>query len=463
MSADSPSSSSESEPISAAGSPSADGVAAETETPEFPRRKSRYRQAEGEAAAGSNDEQIVLLSSLLATLMEKKGTAEPPAKEAKIFRFKKPTPVKPPLPGEGSSATDTAPPAAAAEANVAAAKAAPAPKADKPLAEGSLNWRAPLEPDAPRRGPGLFYWALLLLAAGAAFVAGRWTTGKGLAAPGSELAGGSPAPRTLVWSGEDVTQLDQILEADQAGDLEKANQMAKALKAQAGPLPGLEAYLNRIVARKQKYADAQSSLSRLISPAMEAGQLALVDDALGFTYARERRFQLASDTFKDSTVAEPFAAESFRLWGESLRRQGHMQQAITAFHEALARYPIGPVEDMDIREYVAYKIRLSQIEGSLPVDAPSEATQLAATGNSAGYWFLSDAALALQQGNGGDGAAALQKAKDALPPLLFNKLLGDYYFRAFASVPQVAAFFPAPGADTLKAAMRPRDVYFIDP
>ena len=429
-------------------------MAAGAETPEFPRRKNRYRQAEGELPTGSHDEQIVVLSSLLASLMERKdAAAEPPAKEAKIFRFKdkKPAaPEKPPLPDA------TVPPAPIRPASRAESAALPP--------AGSVIWRTPAEPNAPGYAPNLLvYWALLLVAMGAAFLAGRWTSGNASAAPAAELSATAPTTQTATWSEQDVAQLDRVLEADQAGDLDKASQLAKTLEAHSGRLPGLEAYLNLIVARKQRYADAESSISRLISPGMEGEQMVLAENALGFTYARERRFPLASESFKHSTLAAPFEAENFRIWGESLRREGHMEQAIAAFNEALARYPIGPVENMDMREYVAYKIRLSRIEGNLPVEPRSEAAELTATANSAGYWFLSDAALALQQGNGAAGAAALEKAKAALPAALFNRLLEDYYFRAYANLPQIAAFLSPASAGSMQTALRPREVYFIDP
>jgi tetratricopeptide (TPR) repeat protein len=391
-----------------------------------------------------------------------------------------PPPVVPPPPAAvavsaPAEAAPTPPPVAATPA--AAVALAPVPLAPVPLAppvgdsaaaaaDRPARAKAPLwrktRDEEPAQGsiPGFVYWALILLVGLAAFIAGRETSSAGLGAPANGSPQSAALPQTVNWREGDLTHLDRILETDQAGDLDGAERLAKALKAQAGPLPGLEAYLGLITARRQRLADAQSTLSRMLSPSLEGSQLAIISSDLAFTYSRERRFTLASQMFKQAALAEPFAAENFRRWGESLRREGHLPQAVAAFQEALARYPVGAVEFMDARQYVEYKIRLSQIEGSLPVDTRTDATDKGATADTNGYWLLTAAAADLQRGNPEAAAADLQQAKAALPAPLFESLLGDYFFRAFASEPQVASFLPTPNP---MRSLRRDAVYFIDP
>jgi tetratricopeptide (TPR) repeat protein len=436
-------------------------------------------------------------------LMEKKGAAiEPPPKEAKIFRFRdKPViaPGKPPGPGGNEAAPEqpaaASPPPSAAVApatpsfrdytkyadeqvlpEAGAETAAPAETANgvapptlpaegtaavtsKPVPIESRPYvRTVAELPEPRRLPGIGYWALTLVVGVVAFAVGQQTSG---VSRGSALSQNAATSQTRPWSLGDLTQLDHVLDADQAGDLDGAERLANSLKAEAGPLPGLEAYLTVIVARRQRLADAQSTLSRMLSPDLEGLELSTISSGLAFTYSRERRFQLASQMFERAALAEPFAAENFRRWGESLRREGHLPQAVAAFRQALARYPVGAVEFMDARQYVEYKIRLSQVEGSLPVDTRTEAVDRDATADTNGFWFLSDAAAALQRGDGAAAAASLQEAKAVLPTTLFDRLLGDYFFRAFASQGQVTAFFPA--TPNPSRNLRSRQVYFIDP
>jgi tetratricopeptide (TPR) repeat protein len=418
-------------------------------TPEFPRRKIRYRQNENGPAA-SREQQIVVLSSMLASLMEKtEKPEEPPPK--KVFRFAgKPAPP----PASSGTAETSAVPTAPLGTDVAGATA------DRPLPNGNWSFWRPPETPARRRSFGLGYWLLTILIGVAAFLAGRHMLGFGFLS--SAPARTELAPRVPSWSESNLTQLDRILEADQAGDLETAARLAGSLKLEAGALPGLEPYLSLLEARKGKLSDALASLTKMRPMLTTGSPLAAVDDASAFTFSRDRRFALASQSFKRCALAEPFAPENFRRWGESLRREGHQREAIIAFNEALLRYPVGVVEYMDAREYVKYKIRLSQIEGGLPVDTRTASADSEMTANSFGYWFLTDASVALQQGDFRAAAAALQKAKETLPGSLFDVLLGDYMFRAYATRPEVASFFPA-DPFALSRQEKSRRVYFIDP
>jgi tetratricopeptide (TPR) repeat protein len=383
----------------------------------------------------------------------------------------------PPPPSTRELRNDTSAALAEAPAEVAADAPSPSPDAaDAPSASpdaadadpGAASkvpwpfWREPAE-DRVRRQPLRYLnWLLTIAVVVLAFFGGRQSSSIPLFSQPAQVSEVPAVPAPLAWSEEDLAQLDRILAADQAGDLDTADQLAKSLKVVAGPLPGLESYLGILVARRQKYADAQSMLNRLVTPTVFGAQLAAIDDAMGFTYTRQRHFSQASQEFKHSTRAEPFAAESFRLWAESLRREGRMPEAIAEFKQALDRYPIGSLECAENREYVEYKIRLSQIEGGLPVDSRKETADRIATADSTGYWFLTDAAAALQQGDDPTAAAALQKAKDSLPGPLFELLLADYFFRNYSTREDLAAFFAAQPNSPVQN-LKSRMVYFVDP
>jgi hypothetical protein len=471
----------------------------------FMRQKRRHRQND-DAPAGTQDEQIAALSSLLANLMRNKAPSESPqAKE--VYRFNKGKGAAssaqgraiPPGDGEpGSPATPAAPAPAVPEAPAArerdytrygddieeqggsqaqiseSAPPAPSPASvtsfappqtapvDPDTAQASKDpsfWRAQQKLPSTRSAPGWWYWVLTILVALGAFLTG---TRMGGPAKSTVAASQNTAAALPAWSEASVERLDAILATDQAGDLENAKQMAQALRTEAGPLQGLDVYLNLLDARQRKVPDAQSRFLKMAVAGVYGPQLAAIESALAFTFARERRFSDASEALGKAVLAEPFAAGTFRIRGESLRREGHFPPAVTAFREALLRYPSGALDVLDAREYVRYKIRLAEIEGNLPVESRSPATEGGATADSAGYWFLSDAAAALQQGKGDLAAAALQKAKAVLPAPLFERLLGDYFFRAYLDVPEVAAFFPK-DADAAKNALRLQPVYFIDP
>jgi tetratricopeptide (TPR) repeat protein len=492
--------------------PSSNG--AEGEATEFPRQKRRSRLDDDEQEE-TQDQQIAVLTSLLANLMRNKGPSEPPPPK-KVYWFNKgkaaphigravapgaPGPGLPDAPAKAAApavAVPAAPasgerdytrysdeileppgsqedvPAAAVlpigleppgppEAPPLANTAAPGPGApvdpETVLASQDPSfWRAPQESAPVPTLPGWGYWVLTILVGVAAFLAGtRMTDSTQTVSPVAAYQNSLQA-----WSDVSLARLDGILKADQAGDLDNAYQMARALQTEAGPLPGLEIYLNLLDARGRKLADAQAHFVKMVISSVNGPQLALIESALAFTYARQRRFSDASAELEKAVAADPFTAESFRLLGESLRREGHFPQAVTAFRQALLRYPAGATELLDLREYIKYTLRLAEIEGNLPVENRPAGTESGATADSAGYWFLSDAAAALQQGKGDIAVEALQQAKAALPATLFQSLLGDYFFRAYLGVPQVAAFFRA-DLDPAGRDLNSQPAYFVDP
>jgi tetratricopeptide (TPR) repeat protein len=490
--------------------PSSNG--GEGEPAEFPRRKRRYRLDEDEPDDGQD--QIAVLTSLLANLVQKKGPSEPPPPK-KVYWFNKgksaPHVARAIPAGMGGPGLPAAPVAPIA-AVPAPPSAAPATQerdytrySDEPEQPGSQEdalptaglpadlersnppevpavandpvqvtgaavdpttllaskdpsfWRSPQELPPARQLPGWGYWVLTVLLGLAAFLAG--TLMPGSTQPVSKVVASSDPLQA--WSDVSLARLDGILQADQAGDLENAYKMGQALQTEAGPLPGLDLYLNLLDARHRNLSDAQARFMKMVISGVSGPQLAMVESALAFTYARQRRFADSSTELEKAVVADPFAAESFRLLGESLRREGHFVQAVTALRQALLRYPESALELLGLREYVEYKLRLVEIEGNLPLESRPAAVESGAMGDDAGYWFLSDAAAALQQGKGDLAAEALEKAKAVLPAPLFARLLGDYFFRAYLDVPQVAAFFPADPAARRDLISQPG--YFVDP
>ncbi len=401
-----------------------------------PRPMRRYRQSEG--GAPQQDERIAVLSELLASLIEQKETAatDIPAREGKAHRFK-------------AASTPGGPPALAL-----AGSGTRSP--ERLLAEDrSFAPDTPFVTSAQRRRRLFGYWVGTLLFGAGAFFSGRQTAGSAAARKAP------PSQESIRWSPENLAQLDRALQADQAGDVPSALRLGTALRRTAGALPGLETYLALLNARASRLSDAQATLVGQLAKSPEGWPLVEIDDAMGFTFARQRHFLQASSAFQEAALAMPFAPESFRLWGESLRRQGSLQNAIAALQEALVRYPVGALEFAGAREYVAYKIRLAQIEADQDADIGSSLpARLAA--QPSGYWLLTEAAFALQHGDDPRAAAALQKAQAVLPPADFDHLLGDYFFRSYAGRPAIAGFF-RPDWEALRQEKVPQLVYFIDP
>jgi tetratricopeptide (TPR) repeat protein len=439
------------------------------ESAEFPRQKRRYRREDeppAEAPALS-DPDIAAITTLLASLIAKKQ-APPPAEEAKaakIYRFVpksgQPQPVKPAIydlreiagaPGneesDGSGIADAGAPAAAA----------PRP------AITPVQWKGELE---ERKRPLLavfLYSLLVLIVAGAAFWAGNAFPILALTKAGDKQAtSGTDASPEPAWSDGELSQLDRALTADQAGDLEKALAVAMTLRSNSGPLPGLDLYLSSIETRQLQFIEAEKKLRAMAGgPNGSAWLDAEIDTQRGFNLVRERRFDRAAKSFERAAMENPFEPVYFRNWGEALRRFGRLQEAITRFQEEILRYPVSEPELVNERQAAEFKIRLCQIEAGQdqPVKAALEEHLAGATPG--GFWYLTGAAYALSHGDMAGAAADLGKAKEAMPADQFDGILGDYFFRTYATRAELATFFTEESQERqqrLQASM----LYFIDP
>lgn len=439
------------------------------ESAEFPRQKRRYRREDEPPAEAPalTDPDIAAISTLLASLIAKKQ-APPPAEEtkaAKIYRFVpksgQPPVVKPALYDSRESAG--APGIEESDGSGVADAGAPPVAAPRP-AVTPVQWKGELE---ERRRPAFavfLYVLLVLIVAGGAFWAGNAFPVLAITKPGAKQAAGSPdtAPEPA-WSDGELSQLDRALIADQAGDLQKALAVTMTLRSNSGPLPGLDLYLASIETRQLQFIEAEKRLRSLAGdPNAEAWQDAQVDTLRGFNLVRERRFDRAAKSFERAAMENPFEAVYFRNWGEALRRYGRLQEAITRFQEEILRYPASEPELVNERQAAEFKIRLCQIEAGQDQPVKAALDEHLASATPGGFWYLTGAAYALSHGDMTGAAAALGKAKDAMPADQFEGILGDYFFRTYSTRSELAAFFTEESQER-QQRLQSSMLYFIDP
>ena len=438
--------------------------------PEYLPQKRRYKKPEPAAfdfgVPDETDDEILILGTLLQRLLARKQseTAEPETR-TKINRFVQRNTVLPPAPPAagpaipgGTESADALPADAVptGEAEAAAPLSRPLPKlTPRPTtAAGDAYWTP------PSRGRGVLYFVFSAVLAIVAFLVGRSAAHPNAAAvANAAAAAATPAPQ---WNATLIGKLDQVLSADQSGDLAKAKADALDLKKQIGNSLELDLYLATLTTRLGHTNDAEADLSRLLEPYMQPLQAAAVNEGMGFTYTRRRDFKRAAEAFADASRIAPFAPENYYRWGEVLRRQGRFQEAIDKFREALQRLPEGEAERESQHECAAFKLRLAQIELGHDSEVKPEIDNRLRQPSPSGYWLLTAAAFALQHNDLPGAADALQKARETLPSVQYATLTDDYFFHGFAEKPELSHLLSIPSAEA-KQQTKAKMVYFVDP
>ena len=438
--------------------------AEDTTAPEYLPQKRRHKRsaepAELDLSEGEDDE-ILILGTLLQRLLAKKQAEVPePETRTRINRFVQkntaPLPAaQPPSPAADESADTPAAGEPPGGTSAIPLPARPLPKLT-PRAVQSTDedqWAA----SSLNRSRGILYFAFCTGLAIVAFLVGRGASHP--AAASGTSAAATPAPQ---WNATLLGKLDQVLAADQSGNLKDAKAQALDLKKQIGSSLELDLYLGSLTTRLGHTNDAEADLSRLLEPYMQPLQAAAVNESLGFTYARRRDFKRAAEAFADATRISPFDANNYYWWGEVLRRQGRFQDAVDKFRQALQRIPEGQAEGESQRECAAFKLRLAQIELGQDAEVKPQIDNHLRQPSPGGYWLLTAAAFALQHGDVPGATDAFQKARDALPTGQYALLTDDYFFHGFAEKPELVNFLPATSAEA-KQKKRTQMTYFVDP
>ena len=272
-------------------------------------------------------------------------------------------------------------------------------------------------------------------------------------------AAATPAPQ---WNATLLGKLDQVLAADQSGNLQGAKDQSLDLKKQLGSSLELDLYISTLTTRLGHTNDAEADLSRLLEPYMQPLQAAAVNESMAFTYTRRRDFKRAAEAFADASRISPFTPENFYRWGEVLRRQGRFQDAADKFRQALQRLPENDAESESQRECAAFKMRLALIELGHDAEVKPDIDNHLRQPSPGGYWLLTAAAFALQHGDIPGAVDALQKARDALPSGQYAALTDDYFFHGFAEKPELSHVLSIPSAQAKQKA-KTTMTYFVDP
>ena len=205
---------------------------------------------------------------------------------------------------------------------------------------------------------------------------------------------GAPVPRlTTTWSPERMAQIDAMLAADEHGDLKLARQLALDIKKDLPDSPEVDLYLTTIQVRQNEFKIPENDLARVLDAFTPPREAAAINEHLGFVYARQRDFPRAALAFSDAASTDPFNPSHFQHWAETERREGHLQDAIDHFNQALVRLPAGSPSATSRREEIGLKIRLAQIEMDKDEEVKTAIDTQLKSPTPNGYWLLTAAGV----------------------------------------------------------------------
>jgi len=291
-------------------------------------------------------------------------------------------------------------------------------------------------------------------------------------AAGASSAVETPSARLSAWSDAEFTALDAALTAERSGNRAKAVQLTTELRGRLGQTlsqqsSALDLYLAEMAIRERRGRDAKAILFPLTRTSPPSAQAC---DRLGFIAARNRDFDDAVTAFSEAAKAEPLVGVYFYRWGECLRRQGKLEEAVTRLQEALLRQRGS--DPLTAPAATGLKLRLARIELGQVAAVRAEAEEHTRNNSAnqapppdAGDWMLAAAACDLQENKLAAAAEWLRKARAALPAARFEEEIADYFFRAYLHKPELASALPTAAemdARRQMLASRP-EVYFVDP
>ena len=426
----------------------------------------RYRKGDVEIDESSDDDGEILVVSVKLRPSGGNGVVrrrpvepEEPEARSKVNRFATKSVPAAPVP---------APTAAVVAAPAADDPVAPFPGA-RPVkftprtaqgAAGRPAWESTPLPAGFKK-----YVILTLVLLGVGFMAGRRF---GNPAPGTQRAAstqsGAPVPKlTTNWAPGRMAQLDAMLAADEHGDLKLARQLALDIKKDLPDSPEVDLYLTTIQVRQNEFKIPENDLARALDAFTPPREAAAINEHLGFLYTRHRDFPRAVLAFSDAASTDPFDPAHFQHWAEAERREGHLQDAIDHFGQALARLPIGSPSNTSRREEIGMKIRLAQVEMGKDQDLKAEIDAQLKAPVPSGYWLLTAAGYGLQHNDMTLAVSSLQKARATLSADDYAALTNDYFFHSFASSQDVAGLLPPDNPASRVQPFLPKMGYFIDP
>ena len=229
----------------------------------------------------------------------------------------------------------------------------------------------------------------------------------------------------------DFDELNAAFAALNTGHLDTAEQLFTALERKHPGWTSMQVEVGRTLLHRQNYLGARAALNGAVD---HGTRLTEADLLIGVAYNAEKSYPEAEASFAQTVARDPTQADAFFLWGECLREQGKLSEAITKYRAALLRN-----EDETGAGLYRLKLWLCEIEAG--VESDSTKTEISAALTKPFPPMENLFATAAQELKAGDlrGAAThLIRARERADPQIFLAVLNDPFFVQARSTPQLA-------------------------
>lgn len=226
--------------------------------------------------------------------------------------------------------------------------------------------------------------------------------------------------------------VEAALAAEKQGDWEGAAQRFLEAKRKDLRYQGILFHIGKTAYDRRDWVAAEKALDQSVK---FGENIAVANQLRGLIAVRQKDLAAAGRFFEAASKAEPFMADFYYLWGDTLRLDQRPREAIRRYHQAIQRSRTA--QDATL---CRFKIRLARIEAAEASALSVEVEEARKAGPLSIDWLMTDAALQMHAGKIKEAAELISQAKAGGLSPMFIGCAGDTVFlKAAEAHPEIAA------------------------
>lgn len=228
-----------------------------------------------------------------------------------------------------------------------------------------------------------------------------------------------------------LDMVERALQAEAAGDLVRADAALAEVQRLSPSTPGVLLRRAKLAVRQGAYLEAEGFLGESVQREERRAEARNLRALLAAT---KQQWPMAEAMFREAVDADPFDGRTYYAWGETMRKQGKLVQAVESLQGSLRRD-----HDRADRDLYRFKLDLAQAE----LDPKSAASQEIVADAKKSYAppakLAAAAAVLLLSSDTKGGVALIDRVRSEAPSWLWREMRADILFRKLAGDPEVLA------------------------